>query len=75
MVYSAAGKAGKKYDSLADKKGMKKIGAREVVQCSNDNCFLDLDVDIALSGRPVGYCTVGEVLIIATNKRNKIPCN
>ena len=40
---------------------MKKVGAKEVVQCSNDNYFLDLDVNDALSGNPLGCYAAGDV--------------
>ena len=42
-----------------DKKGVKKVGAKEVVQCYNDNCFLGLDADVALTA-PIRQGTVGE---------------
>ena len=53
---------------------MKKVGAREEVQCSNDNCFLGLDVNVALSGCPIGCYIVGDAPNIAKNKNNKTPC-
>ena len=39
------------------KKRVKKVGAREVVQCLNDNFFLGLDVDIAFIGSSNGRQT------------------
>ena len=51
------------------------IGAREVVQCSNNNCFLSLDIDIAISGCPIGCYTAENAPYIAINKINKTPCN
>ena len=35
---------------LQTKKEVKKEGAKEVVQCSNDYYFMGLDADIALTG-------------------------
>ena len=54
---------------------MKKVGAREVVQCLNDNLLWGLDVNIDLSGSLVGRHAVGDVRNIATSKNNKTPCN
>ena len=75
MAYSTGRKAERNCNSLAVKKGMKKVGAREVVQSSNYNCFLDLDVDVAFAGCPIGYYIVGGVPNIAINKNSKTPCN
>ena len=60
---------------LPTKKLVKKVGAREVVQCSNDNHFWGLDVDIALVRSPFRCCIASNAPNIATNKSNKIPCN
>ena len=46
-------KLGEIVANFAEKKGEKKVGANEVVQCSNDNCFLVFYVNVALSGSPV----------------------
>ena len=54
MAKSAGKKAERNCNSLADKKGVKKVGAREVVQCLKNNSFLGLDVYIAFAGSPVG---------------------
>ena len=54
---------------------MKKVGAREVVQCSNDNHFWVLYINFALSSSPVGLHTVADTPNIATNKSNKTLCN
>ena len=50
---------------------MKKIGAREVVQCPNNNCFLGLDVDVSLAGCPIGHQIVRDAPNIAINKKTK----
>ena len=50
---------------------MKEIGAREVGQCLNDNCFLGLDVDVAFARSPDGHQTERAVPNIITNKNNK----
>ena len=59
-------------------KKVKKVGAREVGQCLNDNCFSGLDVDVDLVGGPDGRQTARATPNIATNKiinkNNKIPC-
>ena len=75
MANSAVGKAGRNSGSLADKKGVKRVGAKEVVQCSNENCFLGFNIDVALAGSPVGHHTDRYSPNIATNKSIKTPCN
>ena len=41
-----------KLGEIVGKKLVKKVGSKEVVQCSNEICFLGLDVNVALAGRP-----------------------
>ena len=57
---------------------MKKVGAREVGQCLNDNCFLGLDTDIALSGSPdirqIARAAPNIAINKIINKNNKTPC-
>ena len=48
MAYSAGNKAGRNHNSLANKKGVNKVSAREVVQCLNYNYFLCLNINVAL---------------------------
>ena len=56
MANSSGGEARRNCGSLAAKKRLKKIGAKEVVQCLNGNNFLGLDVNVALVGSLIGYC-------------------
>ena len=51
---------------LRNKKGVKKVVAREVGQCLNDNCFWDLNVDVALTNSPYRHQIVKDVPNIAT---------
>ena len=60
---------------LRTKKRVKKVGAREVVQCLKDNCFLGLDVDVAHACCPVVCHKVEDAPNIATNKSIKTLCN
>ena len=48
-------KLGASVTHLWIKKPVKKLDAREVVQCSNGTPFLGLDVDVAFVGSPVGH--------------------
>ena len=79
MANSTGRKAGRNCDSPADKKRVNKVGAKEVVQCSNDNYFLGLDADIAFAGSPFSQNTIGDMALytqpnIVTNKSNKTLC-
>ena len=60
---------------LWTKKKLKKVGAKEMVQCLNDNHFLGLDIDIALASSPIWCHTTRNAPNIALNKSKKIPCN
>ena len=44
------------------------MSAREVGQCSNENCFLGLDMDVALDGNPDGLQKEKDAPNITTNK-------
>ena len=52
------------------------VGSKKVGQCLNDNCFLGLDVYVALIGRPERHQTARAALNITKNetinKNNKI---
>ena len=78
MANSTKRQTGRNCNSFVIKKRAKKVGEREVGQCSKGNCFLGLDVDIALVGSPDGRQTARAALNIAKNKiinkNNKIPC-
>ena len=54
---------------------MKMIGIREMVQFSNDNPFLGLDVNISLADSQVGCCAARDAPNLAKNTNNKTPCN
>ena len=41
---------------------------KEIGRCLNGNCFLYLNVDVALTGSCDGYQTARDILNIATNK-------
>ena len=61
--------------SLADKKRVKKVGAKEMVQCQNDNYFLGFDINVALTGSQVGCHIARDASTLATNKCNRTLCN
>ena len=75
MSNSAIGKGGRNCGSLWGQKLVKKVGAKEVVWCLNDNCFLGLDIDVALAGSLIGCHAAENSPNIATNKSNKTQCN
>ena len=50
---------------------MKKVDAREVGPCLNDNCFLGLYVDVALVSSSDGPQTVRAAPNIATKQQTK----
>ena len=67
-------KLGETATHLKRKLEVKKVSAREVIQCSNDNCFLGLDIDVALTGSPA-RCQIARYAQKTTiNKNNKTPC-
>ena len=78
MANSTERQAGRNCNSIAIKKLVKKVGTREMGQCLNDNCFLGLDVNVALIGSPDRCYTERAALNIVinkiTNKNNKVPC-
>ena len=74
MANSVGRQAERNRNSLVDKKQAEKVDAREVVQCSNDNCFLGLDVDITLVGSTDGCYIAKDVPNKTTNKNNKTLC-
>ena len=78
MANSAGRQARRNSSSFANKKQVKRVGAREVGQCLNDNGFLGLNVDIALASRPDGHKIARDAPNIAINKienkSKKIPC-